>query len=131
MLFSKEKITSFKKITLTLKGMRAVDEYELVCNGSDTTVTQYILFYTRDKQRELNKSAAEPTEEIIKLLNDCDMLKWNGFSGANPVGFRDGCMFELNAEVNEGVIIRAHGSNNYPRHFPEFINAVDNILNKN
>lgn len=130
MLFSKEKITSFKLITLTLKGMRCIDEYELVCDGEDTEVAYYTKFYTRDG-RELNRSAVEPTENIIKLLNDCKMLSWNGFHGANPRGVRDGWMFELEAELNDGVIIRAEGSNNYPRHYREVMDVVNYILNKN
>lgn len=129
MLFAKEKIVSFTKLTLTVSGMRSIDEYEIVCSAENAEIAHYTRFYTRDEDdRELNKSAVVPTDRIINLMNDCGLMSWDGFSGTNPRNVRDGYMFRLTAEVNEGKRIRAEGSNNYPRHYREFKSAITNYL---
>lgn len=128
-MFSKEKINSFKILTLTLKGMRGIEEYEIVCNGEESEVARYSKFYTRDEdERTLEKSATVPTEEIINLFNECSLIKWDGFNGPNPRGVRDGWMFTLTAEVNEGRKIRAEGSNNYPKRYHEFMAEIRKYL---
>lgn len=130
MLFSKNAVTSFKSLTLTLSGMRCIDEYEIICNGEESDVAYYTRFYTKNEdERSLNKRTTHPTEAIIKLFNECRLLSWNGFRGRNPIGVRDGYMFVLKAEVNDGLMIRAEGSNNYPKHYRTLTNAISDILN--
>lgn len=124
MLFSKEKITSFTILTLTLSGMRGIEEYEIVCRGDESEVARYCRFYTRDEdERRLLGGGSAPTDAILQLMNDCRVLSWDGFSGPNPHGVRDGWMFRLSAEVN-GRKISASGSNNYPRHYHAFFDAI-------
>ena len=131
MFGSKEKITSFSRLTLTLKGMRAIDEYEIICKGDVCEIAQYTKYYTRpEDERELNKSVTVDTASIIGLMNDCRMMSWDGFHGPNPRNVRDGYMFTLTAEVNGDKMIRAEGSNNYPRHYSEFRSAINKMLYK-
>ena len=126
---SKDKITAFSILTLTLKGMRAIDEYEIVCRGEEAEVAAYTRYYTRNEdERELNQRVTQPTDVIIKLLNDCKVMRWDGFIGPNPRHVRDGYMFFLTATVNDGKRIRAEGSNNYPKHYDTFKRAIDKML---
>ena len=41
MFFKKEKVEAFSKITITMSGMRAIDEYEVISNGDTSEVSQY------------------------------------------------------------------------------------------
>ena len=131
MLFSKQKIESFDSVRLTVTGMRCAQEFELLCKGDKTEVALYDLIYTDgEKVRRLNKSVAVDTADVLSLLNECCLLKWDGFCGANPRGVCDGYMFELRAEVNAGRTIGAHGSNNYPRRYHQLKNGIMQMLNK-
>ena len=112
--------------------MRCAEQYEIVCKGEFSEVAFYTKLYTGEKDgRRLEKSAVQSTDEIIKLFNDCNILKWDGFNGPNPRHIRDGYMFNLTAEVNCGTKIYASGSNNYPRHYHELLDSIRDILNKN
>ena len=129
MLFTKETITSFTKLTLTLKGMRGIEEYEITCSGADAEIARYTRFYTRDEDdRQLVKSVTKPADDVIALMNGYGLLRWDGFDGPNPKNVRDGIMFLLTAQVNGGRTIRAEGSNNYPKHYHEFMSAIHELL---
>ena len=112
--------------------MRHIEEYEIVCKGENSEISFYSKFYTRDHDDRLpEKTAESPTDELLKLFNDCNMLKWDGFHGPNPRHIRDGYMFTLKAELNGGVKIYADGSNNYPRHYRELLDTLRDILHSN
>ena len=128
MFFKKEKVEAFSKITITMRGMRAIDEYEVINNGDTSEVSQYQIYYTKREDRSLMKRASLNTKEFIELLNKCNIIKWDGFIGNNPPGVRDGYMFTFLAEVNDGRIIKAEGSNNYPSHFNELRQRLIKIL---
>jgi hypothetical protein len=124
-----QKINSFDKINLIISGMRSVEEYELICEGDRTTVSLYNIFYCSDNdRRRLAKSVSCDTGDILRLLNECKIPKWDGFSGKNPIGVRDGYMFRFEAELGDGRTIRADGSNNYPKGYREFLSAVSQML---
>ena len=123
-----EPIISFDRVTLRLSGMRCVEEYEIICQGGNSVVSEYMVYYTKEDERKLLKSAECATEKLIELFNACGVLRWDGFNGPNPRGVRDGWMFNLTAELN-GRTIHASGSNNYPRHYREFKGSIDSILN--
>ena len=120
--------TSFTKLTLRLSGMRSTEEYEIVCQGETSECAQYLIFYSKDgDRRKLEKSVQRPTDMVLELLNRCSVMRWDGFSGSNPRGVRDGWMFTLTAEIN-GEKIYASGSNNYPRHYREFMDGFKTLL---
>ena len=122
-------IDSFDKITLRISGMRSTEEYELICEGDITAVSLYSIFYcSEDDKRRLVNSVSRDTGEILGLLNECRIPKWDGFSGRNPRGVRDGYMFRFEAELGGGEKIRADGSNNYPKGYREFLDAVSKMI---
>lgn len=129
MLFSKENITDFIKIELTMNGMRGSEIYELICEGESTNAALYWLRYTQDGDERVPAGSAQvKTAEMINLLNECGIIKWDKFSGANPPGVMDGVQFDFTAEVNGGRKLRASGSNNFPKHFHDFTNALNDML---
>ena len=67
-------------------------------------------------------------DRILKLLNDCELISWDGFHGDHPKDVKDGIMFSLKATVNGNRNIRAEGSENFPKHFRELWKGMDAIL---
>ena len=129
MFFNKRTVTSFQTLTLTLSGMRGAEEYEIICRGAESEISRYTRIYSGGSdERRLEKRVTQPTSDLLTLFNDCGMMGWNGFHGRNPKGVLDGWMFRFTAEVNDGEVIRADGSNNFPRHFHEFRTAVSEML---
>ena len=126
-----KKIYSFNKILLRLSGMRVSEEYELICKNDRAELSLYVFYYTSgEEERRLEKRTETDLESIINLLNDCKVIKWDGFFGKNPPGLLDGTMFRFEAEVNDGMRIYAHGSNNFPKHYRDFIDYLYKLLNK-
>ena len=123
-------IDSFETVTLHLSGMRFTTEYEIVMNGKDAEVTEYEIRYEKEKGdvRVPQRKAVCSAGTALKLLNDCELLAWDGFFGAHPKDVKDGIMFLLKATVNGGKNIRAEGSENFPEHFREFWHGLDAIL---
>lgn len=130
MFFRKETIKSFDIIVLSISGMRSIDVYEIKSENGKAAVSQYIDYFTDKNDRKLVRSASCSNEEMIELLNNCNIIKWDGFWGKNPRGVKDGYMFDFKAEVNNGREIRASGSNNYPKKYREFKSAIDALLYK-
>lgn len=130
-MFNKEKITSLKKLTLTLSGMRVTEEYEIIGANGRAELSLYTIIYSHGKdERRLEKRAETDIDEIISILNECRVYKWDGFNGKNPPHVLDGTMFTLKAEINNDEKIYAHGSNNYPKNYREFMNHLYELLNK-
>lgn len=126
----KEKIISFEKLTLRLSGMRMTEEYEIICDNGRAMLSLYTILYDGgEDQRKLEKSAETDCASVVRLLNDCGVVKWDGFVGKNPPFVLDGTMFTFEAQINDGRKIRAHGSNNFPKHFREFRNFLYEQLN--
>lgn len=117
MIFT-HKITSLEKLTLSLRGMRALYDYEIITSGDKATVARYGFRYTADDfKRPPESSVVLDTAEVIKALNRSGVYKWDGFSGKRPRGLLDGTDFTLRATVNGGKEITARGSQNFPRGF--------------
>lgn len=128
MLFSKNEITSFEKISLELSGMRGLRSYEIFCGGDVSEIAEYVVTFEKGaKKREKVRSAVRDTEEVLGLLERCRVLKWDGFHGAHPRGVLDGIMFRLTAIVN-GREIEADGSQNFPSKFHEFRDYIEEKL---
>ena len=91
-------------------------------------VAKYGIRYTdgEDKRIVELKNTCEK-ERILKLMNDCDLLSWDGFVGQHPKDVLDGIMFTMNAIIN-GKKIHATGSENFPKHYREFTDGLFQIL---
>lgn len=130
-MFNKEKINSFEKITLSLSGMRIREEYEIICIDDRAQLSRYTIMYSDGKDnRRLEQRVDADCDEIIGILNNCNILKWDGFYGKNPPHVLDGTMFNFSAKVNDGKTINASGSNNFPKNYWEFQNALYDILRR-
>ncbi len=123
-------INSFSIVTLRETGMRGSTEYEIVMKDDEAEVSFYWIKYTQgEDSRELDKRAVCDKDIFLKLLNDCNILSWNGFSGKHPKGVLDGIMFKFDAVVNQEEKIYASGSANFPKHYRDFTSGLYAILN--
>ena len=123
-------IESFEIITLHTSGMRYSADVEIVMKGDAAEVSQYQIRYRYpEDERILEKRVSVSCDTMLKLLNECRLLSWDGFHGKHPRGVRDGTMFSLNAVVNGGKIIRAEGSQNFPKHYRNFTDGLYEMLN--
>lgn len=124
-MFDKEKIISFERITLRLSGMRMTEEYETTAEDDRARLCRYAVLYSDgEDRRRLEESVITDTAAVIGILNDCNIMRWDGFVGKNPPFVLDGVMFTFEAAVNNGRVIRASGSNNFPKHFNTFRNFL-------
>ncbi len=131
-MFKKPAVDSFGKILLKISGMRGSIEYEITDREGQTEISLYEFRYGNGaEERILEKQAFCKTDEFIAFLNECNIMRWDGFEGKHPRGVLDGRMFRFSAEVNGGTTIRANGSENFPRHFRDFENKLYEILNQN
>lgn len=123
------RIVSFETVTLRTSGMRGISEYEIVGKGGAAEVTQYgIRFRENAETRVPRRRAVCGEETVLKLLNDCKILSWDGFDGPHPRGVLDGIMFRFTASVNGGKTVSARGSQNFPRHYRDFTDGLYELL---
>ena len=126
---SQAAIETFSTVTLRESGMRGSTEYEIVMNDDKAEISFYWIKYIQGKDcRELDRRALCSKDTVLKLLNDCDILSWNGFVGNHPKGVLDGIMFTFNADVDQDIKIYARGSANFPKHYREFVNGLHSML---
>ena len=125
----KQLIDSFEMVTLSTRGMRCADDYEIVKKDKTAEVSQYRISYREGKdERILMRRAAVGENDILQMLNNCSILSWDGFHGKHPRGVKDGIMFSFSATVNDGKTIKADGSQNFPKHYRDFTQALHDIL---
>ena len=123
-------IEKLEKLTLRESGMRFTSERELIMCENGVEVSQYEIRYTKNgDERILIKRGTKSKEAVLKLLNECKGMSWDGFSGAHPRWVKDGIMFSLTAVVNDGKVIRAEGSQNFPKRYREFTDRLNGLLN--
>lgn len=126
------KIESFEIVTLRLSGMRFTVEYEIVMKGKEADVTEYDIQYRKDEDKRVPKRKIVcSVDKVVTLLNNCELTTWDGFVGNHPKNVKDGIMFSLKATVNGDRRISAHGSENFPKHFREFRDGLNNLLSQN
>ncbi|MBO4330902.1 MAG: hypothetical protein J5827_02380 [Oscillospiraceae bacterium] len=119
------KIRSFETVTLRTSGMLHVTEYEIVMKDGRAELSQYAV--GRDV-RKLQRRAVCGEDEVLKLLNRCSLLSWDGFYGPHPKRVMDGTAFTLDAAVNKGKKIHASGSQNFPRHYRKLTDGLYGFL---
>ena len=125
----KEPTTSFETVLLRQSGMRGTTEHEMVMKDGKAEVSLYRIRYTDgEDQRVLEERSVCSPEEVLTLLNNCNLLSWNGFRGPHPKHVKDGIMFTLDAVVNDNRKIHAEGSENFPKHYREFTDGLYTIL---
>ena len=124
-----ERVESFSRIVLRESGMRGTWEYEIVSRDTEAEITFYFYRYTENgKERQADCSKTCSCSEMIELLNMAEVMKWDGFHGKHPKGVLDGIMFGFTAEVNDGRVIKADGSQNFPKGYRDFERRISEIL---
>lgn len=124
-----DRIESFESVLLHTSGMRGSVDYEIVDRDGCAEVTEYQIRYGGDEpERVPSRKASRSVEEVLELLNDCGVLRWDGFLGPHPKGVLDGVMFTFKATVNGGRTLYASGSQNFPRHYREFTDGLYGFL---
>jgi len=126
-----EKIKSFDIVVLRLSGMRFTTEYEIVMKDNEAEIVEYGIRYGKEEKRVPERKTVCSADRVLKLLNDCELVSWDGFVGNHPKGVKDGIMFSLKATVNGGRKISAHGSENFPKHFRELRDGLNALLRQN
>lgn len=130
-IFYCRKIKSFETVTLYTCGMRHVSEHEIVMKDGKAEASLYAACHSEDgKERRLIKRAVCDEETVLKILNKCRLLSWDGFYGSHPRGVLDGTMFRMSAKVNGGREIHASGSQNFPRHFWDLSDWLNDVLSE-
>ena len=131
-MFEKKTIISYESIYMRISGMRLTQEYEILHKDSGAEISDYWMRCASSgvMERELQRRAFCSDSQMLELLNQCDILKWDGFHGKHPRGVLDGEMFSFEATVNGGETIRVDGSANFPKYFREFRRAVDQMLSE-
>lgn len=126
---AKEAITSVETMTLTLRGMRGSYVYTITADADQTELRRYREVYAGGETTlVLEASTACGGQEIVELMNACDIPRWNGFHGKHPKHVSDGIMFTFSATVNGGQTISADGSANYPKGYHEFVRTLNAML---
>ena len=126
---NKERIKSFESVLLRQSGMRGTTEHEIVMKEENAEVSLYRIRYADGNDQRVPEERSVCSEEaVLKLLNDCDLLSWDGFKGPHPKHVKDGIMFILNAIVNDNRTIHAEGSENFPKHYRELTDGLHAIL---
>ena len=111
--------------------MRFTTEYEIVMKDNDAEVVEYAIRYEKNEDKRIpQRQTLCSADRILKLLNDCELVSWDGFHGKHPKNVKDGIMFSLNATVNGDRKIRAEGSENFPKHFRELRDGLHAILSQ-
>ena len=103
--------------------MRGKSEYEVVNKGDKAEITFYQYRYSQKEEIKTPEKCAEcGNDEVLKILNECRISKWDGFHGKHPRNVKDGIMFSFEAAVNEGWKIHADGSENFPKNYSTLTN---------
>lgn len=123
-----DKINSFEIVTLHTSGMRHIADYEIVMRDGKAEVTQYSLrFCKNEDERVPERRVVCDEKRVLKLLNDCKIISWDGFHGKHPKGIKDGTMFSFDAVINDRKI-HADGSQNFPGGYRDFTDGLYEIL---
>ena len=111
-------ITNYEKVVLSETAMRGKSEYEVVNKGDKAEITFYQYRYLQKEEIKTPEKSAEcGNEEVLGILNECMISKWDAFHGKHPKNVCDGIMFSFDAIVNEGLKIHADGSENFPKNY--------------
>ena len=126
---SAKTIASIETMTLTLQGMRGASVYKIANDGGKAELTRFRKVYSKGEDfLELEASASCDTKDLIELMNNCGVFRWDGFHGKHPKNVMDGIMFNFTATVNAGQNIHADGSENFPKGYRDFVRELDKML---
>ena len=125
----KKTVSSVESMSLVRLGMRGGSEYKIEVDGEKTKILRYREVYADNKTTLVPEaSAVVDTAEFVELVNNCGVIRWDGFHGKHPKNVHDGEMFRFSACVNGDKTIKADGSENFPKGYKDFVRALDEML---
>ncbi|MCQ2432382.1 MAG: hypothetical protein MJ175_07250, partial [Clostridia bacterium] len=84
-----------------------------------------------DEYRDFGEMTCEISdtvcEDLRKILEECDLIKWDGFHESDP-DVLDGDGFSLDVYFADECSIRASGSNAFPSGYPDFVTRLDALF---
>jgi len=126
---SKKTVDSVESVKLTVNGMRGTAVYEIRISDQNAELQLFRKIFAGEEEiLKPEKSAVCDTQTLTKLMNDCGVMRWDGFKGKHPKNVQDGDMFIFEAYVNNGQVIHAEGSANYPKGYHDFVFALNRLL---
>lgn len=128
------KASDFESIIIDINGSEAAtQEYEILRTADGVRISYYYgpWMYSDDEPKEdwledRVEGGRDLLDEVLILINDCKVKKWDGFS-KSASGVLDGESFSFEAVI-DGSRLTAHGSNSFPGGFNDFINNLWKIL---
>ncbi len=126
---ARETVESFSVVTLEISSTSSLTELEAVRTGSGAEVSVYGKHWGSG-ERFLKGRAECGADEILALLNECDLIGWDGFAGEHPPGLLDGGTFALTATVNGGRRVSAGGSGINPGSIDRLADGLFSIVNE-
>lgn len=124
---SRVALESFSIVTLEISTMSSLTELEAVRTESGAEVSIYGKHWGSD-ERYLKGRAECGADEVLALLNECDLIGWDGFVGEHPPGLLDGGMFTLTATVNGDRQVSASGSGINPGSIDRLADGLFSIV---
>ncbi len=125
-------VTSVESIELSNSWHGGESLYELKNTDGLVEIKYYAKFFGDEHFENEGfdsapKKAAVCSEDVIvELLNNSDVIKWDGFSSSNIV--LDGTSFSFTAYVNNGQKIYASGHEDFPDGYNGFLSGLNEIL---
>ena len=118
-----KKVTDFEEIYFTTSpGRGKSTRYIIINEGEETKITISVSTSARDGSGDRSEKGYCSTEDMIELLNDCDVLSWNGY---DKKGDKD-MDFSFEGTIN-GEEIEAKGKMAYPKNFEDFVDGVEDL----
>ena len=122
---SSKKVTDFDEIFLTTSpGRGKTTRYIIVCDDDETEISIKVTTSAKGDNGSTISGVCD-TEDMIELLNDCEVLSWDGFDEVDKKS--SGIEFDFEAVIN-GKEIEAEGRGKYPKNFEDFVEGVEELL---
>lgn len=118
-----KKVTDFDEIYFTTSpGRGKTTRYIITNEGEETKISISVTTSAKDEGGNRSEEGYCSTEDMIELLNECNVLSWNGYDkkGDKDMDFR----FEGNINGEE---IEAKGKMAYPKNFEDFVDGVEDL----
>ena len=120
---SKE-VTDFEEIYFTTSpGRGKTTRYIITNEGEETKISISVTTSAKNGSGDRSEKGYCSTEEMIKLLNDCEVLSWDGFDEEDEDGT---LIFKFEGTIN-GKEIEAEGRGAYPKYFEDFVDDVEDL----
>ena len=118
-----KKVTDFETISFTTSlGRGKTTRYIITNEGEETKISISVTTSAKNGSGDRSEEGYCSTEDMIELLNECNVLSWNGYDkkGDKDMDFR----FEGNINGEE---IEAKGKMAYPKNFEDFVDGVEDL----